>query len=113
MGNTASLSEGSDVYYRFSINNFVCNKCDNANYFTFSIEHESYDGSLTEVLNQESLNIVKQLLILLKRNMIITIYRDHIVGHGESNPLIETFCLDDHFLFKRFLRDLKEHYKNR
>lgn len=38
MGNTASLSEGSDVYYRFSINNIVCNKCDNANYFTFSID---------------------------------------------------------------------------
>lgn len=71
MGNTASLSEGSDVYYRFSINNIACNKCDNANYFTFSIEHESYDDSLTEVLNQESLNIVKQLLILLKRNVIM------------------------------------------
>lgn len=112
--NGTSLSEDSDVYYRFSTNDVVRDRCANANYFTFSIEHESYDGTLTEAQYCESLNIMKRIIDFVKNEYHIDfpIDRDHIVGHRELNPLVRTVCPGDNFPFDRFLNDLKKHYQN-
>lgn len=90
-----SLNEDSDVYYKFSSSKLISNTKDNANYFTFSIKHESFDGSLTEKQFNSTVKVMKD------------IDKDHIIGHNEVNPIVKPKCPGNKFPFDRIIQALK------
>ena len=65
--NGTSLNENSDVYYKFATTKLVNKINDNANYFTFSIEHESFDGSLTEEQFKSTIKVMKEIIEYVKK----------------------------------------------
>lgn len=107
--NGTSLNETSDVYYKFAKNDIVRSRAYNANYYTFSIEHESFDGSLTDVQYEASLNVIKKIIKFMKDeyNVDFKLDRDHLVGHRELNPIVRTICPGNKFPFDKLLNDLK------
>lgn len=111
--NGTSLNDTSDVYYKFSKNELVKNRAVNANYFTFSIEHISFDGNLTDKQYEASLNVMKKIITFIETTYHIEflIDREHIVGHQELNPIVRTVCPGDYFPFERLIKDLKD-WKN-
>lgn len=108
--NGTSLSDTSDVYYKFSENELVRNRQVNANYFTFSIEHISFDGNLTDKQYDASLEVMKKIITFVEStyNIEFSIDREHIVGHRELNPVVRTVCPGDFFPFERLINDLRK-----
>lgn len=106
--NGTSINDSSDVYYRFSSNELINQREYNVNYYSFSIEHISFDGTLTEEQYQSSLEIVKRIIKYMKQkydyDMIID--RLHLVGHNEVNPIVRTSCPGVRFPFERLIDDL-------
>ena len=106
--NGTSIYEDSDVYYKFSSSPLVnCNK-DNANYYTFSIEHESFDGSLTNEQLESSINVMETIIKYLKDkyNYDFIIDRNHIIGHSEVNPIVRTKCPGAKFPYDKIIEKL-------
>lgn len=108
--NGTSLNQESNIYYRFCENELIKDKKDNANYFTFSIEHESMDGKLSEPQYNTTLNIMKNIITFLKEeyDYDFIIDRSHIVGHKEINPIVRNICPGKYFPFDRIIKDLLE-----
>ncbi len=108
--NGTSLKENSDVYHRFSTIPLIRDTKDNANYFTFSIEHESFDGSLTDKQLESSIKVMKKIIRYLKDkyNYDFIIDRNHIIGHDEVNPIVRTKCPGKLFPYDRIIKELKK-----
>lgn len=107
--NGTSLSQDSDVYYKFATSEIIKNREENANYYTFSIEHESYDGNLTEEQYKTTLLLMKKIINYIKKkyNYDFEIDRKHIIGHKEVNPIVRTICPGELFPFEKIINDLK------
>ena len=108
--NGTSINENSDVYYKLSSSNLINSVKDNANYFTFSIEHESFDGSLTNEQLKSTVKVMREIIKYLKNefNYDFQIDRDHIIGHNEVNPIVRKNCPGDKFPFEKIIQLLKE-----
>ncbi len=108
--NGTSLNENSDVYYRFANTELVNRVNDNANYFTFSIEHESFDGSLTPEQFKSTIKVMKEIIKYVKEkyNYDFIIDRSHIIGHDEVNPIVRTKCPGKKYPFDKIIKELKK-----
>lgn len=106
--------EERDTYYKFSSNPLVSSRSYNANFYTFTIEHESFDGSLTEEQYQASLKVMCEIIDYVKEkyNKNFIIDKNHIVGHRDVDPIVKPSCPGDKFPFNRFINDLKNIYNN-
>lgn len=106
--NGTSLEEASDVYYGFANSSIIRNVKDNANYYTFSIEHESFDGSLTDAQLKSSVKVMKEIIKYLKDeyNYDFIIDREHIIGHDEVNPIVRTKCPGNRFPYNKIINEL-------
>lgn len=107
--NGTSLKESSDVYYKFATSKLISSIPDNANYFTFSIEHESFDGTLTDKQLESSVKVMKEIIKYLKDkyNYDFIIDREHIIGHNEINPVVRKRCPGSKFPFDKIISKLK------
>lgn len=76
----------------------------NPNRYTIGIEHESFDGSLTEDQYQATLWLHKY----LNQKHGIPVDTDHIIGHFRINSVDKANCPGPKFPWDRLLRDLKE-----
>lgn len=101
--------ENKDVYYKFSKNSIVRSRNYNANYYTFTIEHESFDGSLTSDEYNASLKVMCEIIDYVKEkyNRDFLIDREHIVGHCDIDPIVKPSCPGNKFPFDRFIDDLR------
>ena len=110
--NGTSIREASDVYYRFAKTPLINTIKDNANYYTFSIEHESFDGSLTEEQFKATVQVMKKIIIYLKEkyNYDFIIDREHIIGHNDVNPIVRTKCPGKDFPFERIIKELQNQF---
>ena len=108
--NGTSIREESDIYYEFSTSPLINTIKDNANYYTFSIEHESFDGNLTEEQFNSTIKVMKEIIKYLKDkyNYDFIIDRDHIIGHNEVNPIVRKKCPGKYFPFDRIIKELKK-----
>lgn len=113
--NGTSLNEESDVYYKLATNKYVKSNKMNANYFTYSIEHESMDGSLTEEEYKSTIKVMKQIIDYLKEkyDYDFIIDDEHIIGHNAVNPIVRTKCPGPKFPFNRIINDLREYYNKK
>lgn len=111
--NGTSKNEDSDVYYKFSSSKLINMVNDNANYFTFSIECESFDGSLTDEQYKSLIKVMKEIIKYLKDkyNYIFSIDREHIIGHNEINPIVRKKCPGSKFPFDRIIQELNNSVK--
>lgn len=111
--NGTSFKDASDVYNAFAKNSIVKSRDMNANYYTFSIEHESMDGSLTDVQYQTSLKLMCQIIDFVKEkyNFDFPIDNEHIVGHMDINPIVRVSCPGERFPLAQFINDLHKIYK--
>lgn len=111
--NGTSFNDTSDVYNAFAKSNLVKSRNINANYYTFSIEHEAMDGSLTTEQYQTSLKIMCQIIDYLKNkyNYDFPIDKDHIVGHQDINPIVRVSCPGPKFPTEQFIADLHKIYQ--
>lgn len=75
----------------------------NPNRYTLSIEHEGFDGTLTEEQYQATLWLQTQLMV--KWN--IPIDRDHIIGHYQIDSVNRADCPGPNFPWDRLMADLK------
>ena len=107
--NGTSLNEESDIYYKFAKSSIISNTIDNANYYTFSIEHESFDGSLTKEQIAATVGVMKDIIKYLKDkyNYDFIIDCDHIIGHSDVNPIVRTKCPGKEFPFETIINELK------
>ena len=107
--NGTSLNEDSDVYYKFASSSLINKIKNNANYFTFSIEYESFDGSLTKEQISSSIKVIKEIIKYLKDkyNYDFPIDREHILGHTEVNPIVRTKCPGINFPYDEIINHLK------
>lgn len=107
--NGTSVNDSSDVYYKFATSKLINSVADNANYFTFSIEHESFDGSLTEEQFKSTIIVMKEIIKYLKDryNYDFQIDRDHIISHSEIKPIVRTKCPGNKFPFDKIIEELK------
>jgi len=108
--NGTSIKDTSDVYYKFSSSKLINSIEDNANYFTFSIEHESFDGSLTDEQLNSTIKVMKTIIEYLKDkyNYDFEIDREHIIGHNEVNPIVRKKCPGDKFPFEKIINKLRK-----
>lgn len=108
--NGTSLNDTSDVYYKFANNKIVESRAYNANYYTFSIEHISFDGRLTKEQYNSSLLVIKKIIKYVKDkyNYDFIIDREHIIGHSDINPIVRTSCPGDNFPLDKLISDLKK-----
>ena len=74
----------------------------NPNYYTISIEHEGFDGSLTEAQYQATLWLHKQLVA----KWGIPVDRDHIIGHYRIDSVNRPNCPGPKFPWDRLFADL-------
>ena len=103
----------SGVYYRHSDNELILSRGSNANYYTYSIENESFDGTLTEVQYQSVLEIAKKIIDYheAKYHEKFIIDNKHIIGHINVSPLVRTTCPGPNFPLERLIKDLQDYYK--
>ena len=108
--NGTSLDENSDVYYKFSTSKIVKENKDNANYFSFTIEHESFDGSLTDKQFEATIDVMERIIQYIKDKYEydFIIDREHIIGHCEVNPLTRTKCPGKMFPYEKIINELKK-----
>lgn len=111
--NGTSFNDSSDVYNYFAKSDIVKSRNINANYYTFSIEHESMDGSLTEIQYQTSLKLMCRIIDFVKEkyNFDFPIDNEHIVGHMDINPIVRVSCPGEKFPLEQFINDLHKIYK--
>lgn len=76
----------------------------NPNRYTIGIEHEGFDGSLTEKQYQATLWLHKYLIEKHK----IPIDNDHIIGHYRINSVDKANCPGPKFPWDKLLQDLKK-----
>ena len=109
-GNGTSLSDTSDVYYWFSNSPLVNSVKGNANLYTFAIEHESFDGTITEEQFKSTVKVMKEIIRYLKDkyNYDFIIDREHIIGHDEVAPIVRSKDPGILFPFDRIIEELKE-----
>lgn len=103
-------TNGSNLDYRKSTLGIVKSRATNANYYTFSIEHEGYSGqAMPEAQYQATLWLHRYLIAEAKRlyGVTIPIDREHIVGHYQINPITKPNCPGTGFPFDRLINDLK------
>ena len=116
--NGNSTDPNSRLYYKNSLNSIVRSRATNANYYTYSIEHEGYSykdryGALTEAQYQATLWLCKYIISETKRlyGIDIPIDREHIIGHYEIDPVGKPNCpapnKGANFPFDRLIADLK------
>ncbi len=107
--NGTSVNDTSNAYYKFSTNDIIRNRKINANYYTFSIEHESFDGSLTDIQYKNSLEIIKKIIKYMKDkyNYDFIIDTDHLIGHNNVNPIVKPSCPGEYFPLVKMISDLK------
>lgn len=111
--NGTSTDPDSPIYYRHSNIKQIRETNDNANYYTFSIENESFDGSLSEAQYQTVVKLACKIIDYYEETTHekFMIDREHIIGHKDVNPLVRTHCPGDKFPLERLINDLKEIYK--
>ena len=111
--NGTSINDTSDIYYRFSINEEIKNRKDNANYYSYSIENESFDGSLTEKQYNSLINTICVIIDYIKDTYGVDfkIDEDHIIGHHDVNPLVRVSCPGINFPMKKIIEDVKRIYE--
>ena len=87
----------------------------NANYYTYSIENESIDGSLTKEQYKATLKIMCNIIDYIKNEYGVDfkIDRNHIVGHQDINPIVRVSCPNDKFPLENLISDLNKIYKKR
>lgn len=107
--NGTSIKETNDAYYKFASSKLINSINDNANYYTFSIENESFDGSLTDEQLKSTIKVMKEIIKYLKDkyNYDFQIDRDHIIGHNEVNPIVRKKCPGNKFPFDTIIKSLK------
>lgn len=76
----------------------------NPNRYTIGIEHEGFDGSLTEKQYGATLWLHKYLIEKHK----IPVDREHIIGHYRINPVNRPNCPGPKFPWDRLMKDLEE-----
>lgn len=76
----------------------------NPNYHTISIEHEGFDGTLTEEQYQATLQLHHD--IISRYNLPID--EEHIIGHYRINSIDKASCPGRNFPWERLFRDLRE-----
>lgn len=108
--NGTSLSDTSDVYYRFANNELVKTRAYNANYYTFSIENVSLDGVLTEAQYESLKRVIKQIIKYIKDkyNYDFIVDEEHIIGHRDINPIVRTICPGLKFPMDKLIKELQE-----
>ena len=113
--NGTSTDPDSQIYYRHSSIKQIRETKDNANYYTFSIENESFDGSLTEVQYQTVVKLACKIIDYYESTYHepFMIDNEHIIGHRDVNPLVRTHCPGDKFPLERLINDLKEIYNKK
>jgi len=75
----------------------------NPNRYTIGIEHEGFDGTLTEAQYQATLELHR--LIMAKHG--IPADTDHIIGHCRIDSVDRPYCPGPNFPWERLLADLK------
>ena len=110
--NGTSMSDTSDVYYRFSKNEEIRKRKDNANYYSYSIENESIDGSLTEEQYNALIITICKIIDYIKNTYGVEfkIDEEHIIGHRDVNPLVRVSCPGFNFPMKKIIEDVKKKY---
>lgn len=108
--NGTSLKDSSDAYYKFSTSKIINCTLDNANYYTFSIEHESFDGTLTKEQFHSTIKVMKTIIKYVKDtyHYDCQMDRDHIIGHYEVNPIVKPKCPGNLFPFDKIIETLKK-----
>ncbi|MBQ3476097.1 N-acetylmuramoyl-L-alanine amidase [Candidatus Saccharibacteria bacterium] len=108
--NGTSLDPSKDNYHRFATSEIIRNTNDNANYFSFSIEHESFDGSLTNAQFDATIMAMQKIITYLKNkyNYRFRIDRQHILGHNEVNPITRKKCPGEKFPFDKIIQTLEK-----
>lgn len=107
--NGTSSDPMKDNYKGFATSEIVRNADDNANYFSFSIEHESFDGSLTKQQLDTTIGVMQEIIAYLKNkyNYDFLIDRQHIIGHSDVNPITRGKCPGEKFPFDEIIDELK------
>lgn len=82
----------------------------NPNYYAVSIEHEGYNGSLTEEQFQASVWLHRYIReeIYKRWNRFFPLDRYHVIGHYQVNPVEKPFCPGPNFPWDRLYTVLKE-----
>jgi N-acetyl-anhydromuramyl-L-alanine amidase AmpD len=116
--NGTSVTAGASRNYRNATARLVKERQTNANYFTYSIEHEGYSykdrkGALTEPQYSATLEVMKKCINHMKSAYGITFNpdRDHLIGHYEVTPAEKPNCpapAGTNFPFDRLLADIKK-----
>jgi len=73
------------------------------NRYTIGIEHEGFDGSLTEAQYQATLELHRLLIARHK----IPVDRDHIIGHYQIDSINRESCPGPRFPWARLMNDLE------
>ncbi len=76
----------------------------NPNRYTLGIEHEGYDGTLTETQYQSTLWLQQQLITKWK----LPITTDHIIGHYRIDSVNRPNCPGPNFPWSRLFADLTD-----
>ena len=110
--NGTSLNSESDVYYKFAKSEIVKTRKMNANYYTYSIEHESFDGTLTKEQYDCTIRLMCKIIDYIKENYgkNFEIDEKHIIGHIDVNPIVRTKCPGNKFPIKNIIHDLQKIY---
>ena len=108
--NGTSTNPDSDIYYRFARSNIINSNSLNANDYTISIEHISFDGSLSDEQFYSSVNTIKEIIreIKEKYNYDFIIDEEHIIGHRDVTPITRPYCPGDKFPMKKIIDELKK-----
>lgn len=111
--NGTSINDTSDIYYRFSKNEEIKNRKDNANYYSYSIENESFDGSLTKEQYNSLINTICTIIDFIKDTYKVDfkIDEEHIIGHHDVNPLVRVSCPGVNFPMKKIIKDVRKIYE--
>ena len=111
--NGTSINDTSDIYYRFSKNKEIKNRKDNANYYSYSIENESFDGSLTKEQYKSLIKTICVLIDYIKNTYGVDfkIDEEHIIGHHDVNPLVRVSCPEFNFPMKKIIEDVRKIYE--
>lgn len=111
--NGTSINDTSDIYYRFSKNEEIKSRKYNANYYSYSIENESFDGSLTKEQYNSLISTICVIIDFIKDTYGVNfkIDEDHIIGHHDVNPLVRVSCPGINFPIKKIIEDVRRKYE--
>lgn len=111
--NGTSLDATSRIFYGNSTLTTVRDRKTNANFYSYSIEHEGFlnemNGGLTEPQYAATLSLIKEMITDMKSRYGITFSpdREHLVGHNQITPITKPNCPGSEFPFDRILADIK------